>query len=531
MFFSKILNGFNSNNLLTELKNFKNVVTLDTHELKQLAYNIGTITKDSSIVFYTAVRNRSAALTVYIPDNLMDKKSKKQEEIIKNIPQTLKKLDEYFNKNKFLLTQRVMGENDEFTPICNFLVSLRKKEYARLAYMWGKTLPTLNEINPAKNSPQLFVIMIPEWHEKDRQILVFAQLGITIVLGSDYMGEVKKGFLRMAMWEAKKRGMLGLHAGSKIVKVKVNNEYKNKGMLLFGLSGTGKTTHSCHHHYLDKDEQALIVQDDVVFLKKDGAALGTEIGFFIKTDGLTKESQPVMWQAAVKPNAVFENVLVDLEGNLKFQDLTLTGNGRGIVQFKDMEPWNYSSINLPPIGKGIDKLVIFFITRRETILPPVMKLDKKQAAIAFMLGESIETSAGDPTKAGQSVRVVGTNPFIIGDFNEEGNIFYDILDKLGDNVEAYLLNTGGMGKGSKKGFKKIGIKESGITIREVLRETIKWEYSEIWNCYIPVHINGLEDFPLDPATFYENEEFEKLVNELKKEREEYMAQFKNLKFI
>ena len=31
-----------------------------------------------------------------------------------------------------------------------------------------------------------------------------------------------------------------------------------------------------------------------------------------------------------------------------------------------------------------------------------------------MLGESIETSAGDPTKAGQAKREVGTNPFIVG---------------------------------------------------------------------------------------------------------------------
>ena len=30
-------------------------------------------------------------------------------------------------------------------------------------------------------------------------------------------------------------------------------------------------------------------------------------------------------------------------------------------------------------------------------------------------GESIETAAGDPAKAGQSVREVGTNPFIVGD--------------------------------------------------------------------------------------------------------------------
>jgi ABC-type Fe3+/spermidine/putrescine transport system ATPase subunit len=37
---------------------------------------------------------------------------------------------------------------------------------------------------------------------------------------ADFLGEAKKGFLRKAMWEAKQRDMLGVHAGSKIVVAK-----------------------------------------------------------------------------------------------------------------------------------------------------------------------------------------------------------------------------------------------------------------------------------------------------------------------
>ena len=44
-----------------------------------------------------------------------------------------------------------------------------------------------------------------------------------------------------------------------------------------------------------------------------------------------------------------------------------------------------------------------------------------------MLGESVETSAGDPSEAGKSKRVVGTNPFIVGSEVDEGNIFLNIL--------------------------------------------------------------------------------------------------------
>ena len=88
--------------------------------------------------------------------------------------------------------------------------------------------------------------------------------------------------------------------------------------------------------------------------------------------------------------------------------------------------------------------LIFFITRRETIVPPAARLNPEQAAAYFMLGESIITSAADPTKAGQSVREVGTNPFIVGSEGEEGNLFYRIIKK-NPKVQCFLLNTGGFG--------------------------------------------------------------------------------------
>ena len=64
--------------------------------------------------------------------------------------------------------------------------------------------------------------------------------------------------------------MLGLHAGSKVLKTKGSDgRIKRYGMLIFGMSGTGKTTHTCHTHGLsDTDEGIEILQDDVVFLKK-----------------------------------------------------------------------------------------------------------------------------------------------------------------------------------------------------------------------------------------------------------------------
>jgi len=69
-----------------------------------------------------------------------------------------------------------------------------------------------------------------------------------MVMGSDYMGEDKKGFLRNGMHAAGALDMLGLHAGTKIVITRdpKTNKLKRYGVFLFGLSATGKSTWSCH---------------------------------------------------------------------------------------------------------------------------------------------------------------------------------------------------------------------------------------------------------------------------------------------
>ncbi|GAI37612.1 unnamed protein product, partial [marine sediment metagenome] len=250
---------------------------------------------------------------------------------------------------------------------------------------------------------------------------VFPESGLTLCLGSDYKGEIKKAMLRQVMYWAKQQGNLGLHAASKIMRVYRSRKLKDFGFLLFGLSATGKTTLSCHSHWLRTPERVVIRQDDVVILKSDGSAIGTEESFYMKTEGLDPSSQPLLYAAAISPRAILENVHVDPEtGKVDFFDTTLTSNGRAMVKRRDIA-FTDNEIDLEKVD------FILFINRRYDVLPPVVRLTPEWAAAAFMLGESVETSAGDPTQVGKQLRVVGTNPFIVGSQDEEGNIFLNIL--------------------------------------------------------------------------------------------------------
>jgi len=120
----------------------------------------------------------------------------------------------------------------------------------------------------------------------------------------------------------------------------------------------------------------------------------------------------------------------------------------------------YPSLNLPHLDE-LDGLAFAFITRRNTIMSFSQRLTPIQAALAYLWGESSHSYASNPAKAGESVRTVGTDPFIVGSRARKVNQFYNIIMDLAanypDKVAFYQYNTGGMGeiiepgeKGSKK---------------------------------------------------------------------------------
>jgi phosphoenolpyruvate carboxykinase (ATP) len=183
-------------------------------------------------------------------------------------------------------------------------------------------------------------------------------------------------------------------------------------------------------------------------------------------------------------------------------------------------------------------MVVAFITRRMTVLPLVSKLNPEQAAAAFMLGESVETSAGDPRRAGESVRVVGTNPFLIGSEANEGNWFYDFVKKNEGKVQCYLLNTGGVGEilerdsegraRVKQRVSRVPIPEMSAMIRGILRNSLEWEQDPLFGTEVPVAVEGLDISKYDLENFYTPEQIEEFANRLKEERRAHLAGFPGL---
>ena len=460
----------------------------------------GIITEFGNLSVVTKVRNRIAKFTeVVLGEGEFDQQDR----------QLVHQVLEYLTTKEILKLDRVMCQTPGFKRNCRLYVTA---DYPRLPLMWGNTL-----FPPEGGEPDFTAITVPEWPEK--KVLVFPESGTTLILGTDYKGENKKAMLRQVMYWAKKEGSLGLHAASKIMRVFRDGKLRDFGFLLFGLSGTGKTSLSCHSHWLRHPERVVIRQDDVVILRSDGSAVGTEESFYLKTDGLEPGAQPLLYAAAISPRSILENVWVEPEtGRVDFFNTALTSNGRGMVKRRDIA-FTDREIDL----KKVDYVV--FITRRYDIMPPVVRLTPEWAAAAFMLGESVETSAGDPTQAGKSLRVVGTNPFIVGSHEEEGNAFLHIL-RHNPDIQCFVLNTGKVG-GTDAG-QKITVLDSVKILEMLARDKITWQKDDFWGYEVAAEIPGVELDRFDLSRYYSKEQIRELSENLKRERRDWLSQFPGL---
>jgi phosphoenolpyruvate carboxykinase (ATP) len=484
---------------------------LTREQLRALARPGEVTTEYGSPVYSTRVKSRSAKNTYIVADGVevgrmqQPMEPVKAQEVVRQVQDKVLSMD-------MLQVDRRMGDSPRATLRCRLYVP---KEYARIAFMWHNMLFD----SDSSYEPDFVSVYVPDWPER----LIFCDVnqGYTYILGSDYPCEAKKSMLRQAMYWIKRQGGLGLHAGSKILRVTgPDGKLRDVGFLLFGLSGTGKTTLTLHDHGLVEPERAIIKQDDVVLMTREGRAYGTEDGFYIKTEGL-EPSQTVLWGAATHPTAAYENIKVDPKtGKVDFLDTSITSNGRGVVLRRYIKGTG-DGIDLPKANK------IVFITRRNDVVPVCARLTPEQAAAYFMLGESIETSAGDPTKAGQAKREVGTNPFIVGPEHEEGNRLLGILRENPD-MQAYILNTGSIGAKDGSSGEKITIKVSTEIMKQIAKDGVAWEKDPDWGYEVPKSVPGVDLARYSPRSHYTPEQYRNLVDKLRQERHAWLAQFPGL---
>lgn len=466
----------------------------DRETLRQWASHEERTTRFGAPCYVSRIRSRSAAFTRTTVDH----------EIEDADLQAIKDLHSIYSQHEWIQLDRWIGEDPRYRIHARLYIP---KKYARIALGWGELLVEA----PAEHEPDILTINFPDWPE--RRILVDPIERVNYLLGTDYIGETKMSFLRLWMYLWKEKGALAFHAGSKIVRV----DNHPRLMLFFGLSGTGKTTLTNQSLGLPRG-RSLLLQDDIVAWLPEGLCLGSENrGLYVKTEGLSSDNQPEIYEAVTSANAILENVWVNEDGTVDFFNYELTSNGRAVILLEDL-PNTAPSIDMPRVDQ------IIFITRNP-LMPPIARLKPEQAAVAFMLGESVETSAGDPTRAGQAVRVVGTNPFIIGPPADEGNRFLSML-RQSPHVQCFIVNTGYVGEGERA--RKVRLEETVAILRALVEDRISWTYDSMLQLEIPSSVPGINIDDLIPGERYAPDEFKEKLTKVRQERRAWLDRFPGL---
>ena len=154
-------------------------------------------------------------------------------------------------------------------------------------------------------------------------------------------------------------------------------------------------------------------------------------------------------------------------------------------------------------------------------MPAISKLTTEQAVAFMVLGQAMESSAGDPTKAGQIRTEFFYDPFVAGDRIEHANILYEILKCL-PHLNFYLINTGGVGEGES--YKSIEIRHTMGILDSLLRGGLEDWVDSPTGLKVPRAVRTVDSIFMQPEKLYTRSEFEAKQKELERIRYKTMRE-------
>jgi len=219
------------------------------------------------------------------------------------------------------------------------------------------------------------------------------ETGEIVLLGTEYAGEMKKGVFTTMNYLMPKQGVLSMHCSATADR---NN---GRSSLLFGLSGTGKTT-------LSADPKRMLIGDDE-HCWSDRGVFNIEGGCYAKAIDLTTENEPDIFQA-LRFGALLENVVLNEEDHkADFADDSITQNTRGAYPIEFIK-----NAKLPCVA-GHPTDVIFLTCDAYGVLPPVSRLTPAQAMYHYVSGYTAKVAG---TEMGVTEPQVTFSPCFGGPF-------------------------------------------------------------------------------------------------------------------
>lgn len=318
---------------------------------------------------------------------------------------------------------------------------------------------------------------------------------------------MKKGIFGIMHYLMPQRGALSMHASA-------NEGKKGDTTVLFGLSGTGKTT-------LSADPQRALIGDDE-HVWTDKGIFNMEGGCYAKAINLSREKEPEIFDA-IKFGAILENIKYkkDQVRTVDYDDTTYTENTRATYPLEHIP-----GAKIPAIG-GHPKNIIFLTCDANGVLPPVAKLTPEQAMYHFISGYTAKV-------AGTEVGITDPVATFSACFGEAFLTLhpYTYAKMLAEkckkyNANVWLLNTGW--SGGKYGVgKRMSLKVTRTIVDAIHSgelEKAEFETMPGFNLSIPKKVSGVDSVILNPTNTWSDKAAFK--DQTKKLASQFIKNFKN----
>lgn len=285
-----------------------------------------------------------------------------------------------------------------------------------------------------------------------------------LIGGTGYTGEIKKSIFSVLNFILPiEQKVLPMHCSANVGE-------NGETAIFFGLSGTGKTT-------LSTDANRKLVGDDEHGWTPENTIFNFEGGCYAKVINLAPEKEPEIYHA-IKPGAILENVILDEEGNVDYNDTTITQNTRVSYPIDHIE-----NISKPSVGEN-PKNIFFLTADAFGVLPPISKLTTGQAAYHFISGYTAKVAG---TEAGVNEPKPSFSACFGAPFMPLHPTRYaEMLSKKikESKVNVWLINTGWTG-GSYGVGKRMALKYT----RAMINAALSGALGEI--CYEDYHIHSV----------------------------------------
>ncbi len=256
-------------------------------------------------------------------------------------------------------------------------------------------------------------------------ILVNFARRMILIGGTKYAGEIKKSVFTVMNYLLPLRDALPMHCSANVGP-------DGDVAILFGLSGTGKTT-------LSADSRRPLIGDDEHGWSSNGV-FNFEGGCYAKVIRLSQKAEPEIWAASHRFSTVLENVVYDESTRvLDLDSEAKTENTRAAY------PLEYIPNIVPGSKAGHPNTIVMLTADAFGVLPPIAKLTPAQAMYHFLSGYTAKVAGTERgiTEPTATFSACFGAPFMVHHPTVYAKLLGEKIDR--HNVACWLVNTGWSG--------------------------------------------------------------------------------------